>query len=59
MLETKNPGTEAGAKGALVGSLKPSPCSEYDLQAQALEAKFALPPHMARCALCLLRGDVW
>lgn len=56
--QTNNPGTWAGAETALVGT-KQDRRSEFALQAQALEAKLSLQPHMARCVLLLLRGDVW
>jgi hypothetical protein len=59
MLETKNPGAGAGAESVLVGSLRPDQPTEFSLQAQGLEAKLSLPPHLARCVLYLLRGDVW
>ena len=55
---TKNPGGEAGADSVLVGT-EQDRLGEFNLQAQALAAKFSLPSHMARCVLCLLRGDVW
>ncbi len=55
---TKNPGGKAGAESALLGS-EHDRLNEFNLQAQALAAKLSLPPYMARCVLCLLRGDVW
>ena len=56
--QTKDPGGEAGVgSGLLAGEL--DRLNEFNLQAQALEAKLSLPPHLARCVLLLLRGDVW
>jgi hypothetical protein len=56
--QTKNPGGEAGVGSRLLaGELDRN--SEFNLQAQALAAKLSVPPYMARCILCLLRGDVW
>lgn len=58
MLETKNPGAKAGADTVLLGGER-SKLTEFDLQAQAPQDRLSLPPHLARCVLCLLRGDVW
>lgn len=55
---TKNPGGEAGVGSRLLAG-EPDRNSEFTIQAQALAAKFSLQPYMARCVLCLLRGDVW
>ncbi len=57
-VDTKNPGGEAGAESALLGT-EQDRLNEFNLQAQALAAKLSLPPHLARCVLCRLRGDVW
>ncbi len=55
---TKNPGGKAGVGSCLLAG-EPDRLNEFNLQAQALAEKLSLPPHMARCVLMLLRGDVW
>lgn len=57
MLQKDNPGTKAGVGVLLAG--EPDKLSEFALQAQALADKLRMSPHMARCVLYLLRGDVW